>query len=112
VSLLFTRRAWGFRSWFVSTRLTLGVFGATLSRTRFTLTARRLFLTVGRSSFAFFRLLLCSLSLDARFCFFKLLTCVLNVLLIQHTARVAIEVNTRCAGFNTIQVAPARRIKT
>ena len=101
---LFTRRTRGFCCWFVCTRFAIVIIVTTRRRAWFTLTTRRFFLAVCRCGFAFFRLLFCTLCLNACFGFFQLFTCVLNVLLVQLTTRVAVKINTRRARFDTVQV--------
>jgi hypothetical protein len=61
--------------------------------------------------FTFFGVLLCTLSLDARFGLFKLLTGMIDMLLLQLTARVPVKVNALCANFNAVQITPARSIE-
>ncbi len=60
----------------------------------------------------FFALLFCTLCLNACFGFFKLLTRMLDVLLVQLTHRGCRQDPRESRGFDTVQVTPARSIKT
>jgi len=83
----------------------LGVFLTTRSRTRLTFTTRSAVLfAFSACRFAFLRLLLGALRLNAGFRFFKLLAGVFYVLFFQNAARVAVEIDARGTGFDAVKI--------
>ncbi|CSR61672.1 Uncharacterised protein [Shigella sonnei] len=105
---------WRFLYRLLRTRFTFSAFfAAWRGRTWLAFAARCVFfLTSSCGSFAFFRLLFSTLCLNTRFRFFKLLASMLYMLLVQLTAWVAVKIDTRCAGFNTVKITPARSVET
>lgn len=57
--------------------------------------------------FTFFGVLFGTLCLNARFGFFKLLASMIDMLLFQFTARIAVQVDALRANFDAVQVTPA-----
>ncbi len=75
----------------------------------FTGWARTAWRGIGRftGGFTFFGVLFGTMCLNARFGFFKLLASMIDMLLFQFTARIAVQVDALRANFDAVQVTPA-----